>query len=1103
MSSNLRLVCLCVLTALASVLVAAPAFAQYASGIEGAVLDQTGAVVPGAQCSVINQDTQVEQTVISDAQGYVRILHLAPGKYRITITAPGFEKWVQSNVLVEGGARRAVYPTLKVGQNSATVEVRAETESLETTQGTVSRTLENQTVAAAPLVGGSLYASVATLAPGVTGLGDASGSIGSAGSQGTNSFNSEAGFQINAAGQRQDTNEFQVDGTNVMSTSRDGVVNISPEADTVSEMKISSSTFSAEKGRQSGALIEVFTKPGTNQFHGSLSEMHTDAAMTARKETQTVVPHSLRNDFGGTIGGPIFKDRTFFFGSLFWMRSLAGNTFDEIVETKDFEGYVKQNFPDSMATKFFTAAPPSAFPTTNFLTVADVNSQYGSIFTPPNIPDTLKVSGQMISSTSAPDNGFQGHIRIDHNLRGDTDKLFFSLFRNTTQAMSANARPALSYTSPNATIYNKLDYVHTFSPSLVNEVSLSFTRVSGFQPDRIPSLPTIGWIGGIDATFWQWGPSGWAQNNWFAHDTLNYTRGAHAFRVGVDLDRQQDFDNFENGDVRPNFNMLNLLDMAADQPFAQSGPVMNPKTGKVATNLYQRVLLFYFAPFVQDDWKVNRRFTINAGLRLDYFGHLSTLENGHSPIAFFTPGSGATFADQVSNGSMVVRGSNGIATTDAKYRIAPRIGFAWDVFGDGNTAVHGGYGFFNNKLGEYAYMNNMRENPPDAVNPSISMFNSGTTQANFSYGTSTSGAQGFAPPPGITFQIDAHGGIVGTRIGVAGIDPKMNVPLVHSWALGVQQKIAGFAVEADYFGTAGRDLFLQTDVNRFAGDEIANDGNLNLLNSSFGSVTYGRSLGISNTEEAAFGISRHFSRGWTVHAIYTFGKSLDLTSNNDNGVNGDGSAEGVFDAQTLAGNYGRSDYDSRHRLSVDAVWNLPGLGSGISKTLTKGWTLSPVIILQSGQPFTVYTSAQYSQGGDYNADGFDYDVPNKPSFGSHISTNRSDFRNPHGVFWKYGTASDPTAVGAFTAPAAGTEGTLGRNTYDGPGFANVNLSAERSFALPQLGKEGKLEIRGEIMDLFNRVNLPNPVSDMYNTMFGQSTDQDAPRYVQVSAHIRF
>jgi hypothetical protein len=194
---------------------------------------------------------------------------------------------------------------------------------------------------------------------------------------------------------------------------------------------------------------------------------------------------------------------------------------------------------------------------------------------------------------------------------------------------------------------------------------------------------------------------------------------------------------------------------------------------------------------------------------------------------------------------------------------------------------------------------------------------------------------------------------------------------------------------------------------------------------------------------------------------------------------------------------------------VDAVWNLPGLGSGIAKTLTKGWTLSPVIILQSGQPFTVYTSAQYnstdySQGGDYNADGFGYDVPNKPSFGSHISTSRSDFLKQHGIFSKYATsATDYTGAGAFPVPTAGTEGTLGRNTYDGPGFANVNLTAERTFALPTLGEAGNLEIRGEIMNLFNRVNLTTPVSDMSNTMFGQSTGQDAPRYVQVSAHIRF
>ncbi|HTB96987.1 MAG TPA: TonB-dependent receptor [Terracidiphilus sp.] len=559
----------------------------------------------------------------------------------------------------------------------------------------------------------------------------------------------------------------------------------------------------------------------------------------------------------------------------------------------------------------------------------------------------------------------------------------------------------------------------------------------------------------------------------------------------MDVDKLADLDNFENGDVRPYFYFLNLLDMAADHPFYQSGPVMNPKTEKVATNIYQQVHLSYVAPYVQDDWKVNSRLTLNLGLRFDDYGHLSSVKNSGTPIAFFTPGAGATFQDQVASGSMEVRASNGSATKNFQFRLAPRIGFAWDVFGNGSMAVHGGYGFFNNRIGEYSYVNQMRTNPPDDVDPSIDIFNPGVTLANFSYGTSGSGPTGFAPPPGITFQIDSHGGIVGTRIGVGGLDPNLNTPIVHSWALGVQHKIGGFVVEADYFGTAARDLYLQTDVNRFAGDEIINGGNQARLNQSFGSVVYGRSIGISNTNVGAFGISKHFSRGWTAHAIYTYGKALDYTSNNDNGVGGDASAEGIFNADTLANQYARSDYDSRQRFSGDAVWNVPGFKTGIAHVITDGWTLSPVIILQSGQPFTVYTSASYSSGGDYNADGFDYDTPDVPSFGNHIKTSRSNFLK--GLF----------VASAFPTPPIGTEGTLGRNTYDGPGFANVNLAAQRAFNLPMLGDAGKLEIRGEMINLFNRVNLIKPVSDMNNTLFGYSTGQDSPRDIQVSAKIRF
>ena len=1097
-----------------------PAVAQYSSGFEATVVDPTGAAVQGAEITATNLDTHVVQSAVSDSQGYIHIRNLPLGKYRVEVKAQGFKTWVQSDIKLEGGQIRTLYPQLAIGEKVTNIEVVAELESVDTTSGTVGRTMEQRTVQDSALTGENLYASMATLAPGVTGLEIANSNTGSAGSIGTTPFASESNFQINAAGQRQEANEYQVDGTTVNGNSRDGVVNITPEPDTVAEMNVTASTFSANKGVQSGALIEIFTKPGTDQFHGSLSEVHADNLLMARNEFEPnpfVMPKYIRNDFGGTFGGPIVKDKTFFFGSLYWMKSVLGGVDNDMLETQQFENYVIQNFPNSMATRFYKAAPPAVFPNPNTspytLTVAQIEQNYGSPYsTTANIPSDMVAEAYDIVTVEPINNGFQGHLRIDHNLRGDNDKLFYSMFRNTTHGENSDPRPTYSYINPNSTLYNKVDYLHTFSPTIINELGVAYNRLTGNQPDKVPSLPNVG-IQGIDDGFWQWGPSGWVQNNFLVHDTLTWMHKSHSIHFGIDIRRLQDMDNFTNGEDRPFFWFNNLIDFAADQPTSQSGPILDVQTDGVAHNLYQRVLMIYVAPYVQDDWKVNRRLTLNLGVRMDDYGHLSTVMNGHDPIAFYTPGTGSTFAEQVANGGMKVRGSNGIATNSVQYRIAPRIGFAWDVFGNGNTAIRGGYAEFSDKVGEYAYVNNMRTNPPNYADPYISMYTAGTTLSNFSYGissqTTNGGAQGFAPPPGVSYQVNPNGSLVGMQISVGGIDPNLKPPLVHSWALGIQNKVAGFMIEATYMGTASRDLYIQTDVNRYAGDLIQHDGSQERLNPSFGAVTYGRSAGNANSDLAAFSISKHFAKGWTTHAIYTWGKSLDYTSSNDNGV---ANAESIFDAQHVAAQYGRSDYDSRHRFSGDAVWDIPGFRTGVAHVITSGWTLAPVIVLQSGQPFTVYNGGAFNPvwnnpscatavttgcqvvgntGGDYNADGFDYDTPNTPSFGNHINANRSQFLK--GVF----------PVSAFPAPAFGQEGNLGRNTYDGPGFAQVNLSAERTFKISMLGEVGSFELRGEFLNLFNRVNLTNPVSDLSAADFGTSQGQQTPRAIEIVAHIRF
>lgn len=1069
----------------------ATASAQYSSGIQGTIVDQNGAVVPSAQITLTNQDTQVKQATTSNEQGFMQILHLAPGRYSVNVSAPGFATWQQTDIDIEGTDVRSIYPKLTIGATQSTVEITANSSAVETTSGTISRVLEQQTVQTAPLVGENLYASVATLAPGVTGLGGSFGGASGSGSQGTNSFNAEPGFQIIGAGQRQEANEYQVDGTSVNGNSRDGITNLTPEPDSVAQMKVSTNTFSADKGRQSGAFIEVFTKPGTNNFHGTLSEFYTGSGLTARTEFQTKVPRYLRNDFGGSIGGPIFKDKTFFFGSLFWSKSSQGVTLTQTMETPEFVDFVNSHYPNSLAAAFFKGAPAGGTPTSNFQTVSQIEQSLISPYAPPaDMPGNLVALGNVSINQSPINNGFQGHVRIDHNFNNGNDKLFYSLFRNTTQGGVANARPNLAYVSPNATWYHKIDYVHTFSPKLLNEASVAYVRADGNQPVAPGDLPTLpnAYPGGLGTGFSSWGPSGWVHNNWNWHDVLTYVQGSHSIRVGIDIDRQQDLDNFTAGLDRPSFSFANIVDFAVDHPSSQSGPVVDVAKGGTAQSLYSRVLMLQTAPFVQDDWKVTNKLTLNLGVRWDYFGHLGTVTYGKNPLALFTPASGAQGMDAIANGSMLVRGSTGQVVDNSLWRFAPRFGFAYDVFGNGTTSIHGGWGLFNNKIGDLSYVDGIRTNPPQFASPSISIYNAGTTLANFSYGTSSSGPTGFAPPPGISYEVDPHGGLVGTRIGVGGLQAKLSPPLVQNWSIGVQRSIGNsIVVEADYFGTSSTHLYFQTDANRYAGDLIVNNGNLARLNPSFGAVVYGQDIGIANAEVAAFAISKRFSRGWSVHAIYNYGKALDYTSSNDNGVGG---AENVIDVNNPKRNYGRSDYDARHRISIDAVWNIPGFQNGIQHWITSGWALSPVIILESGQPFTVYTSAAFPSG-DFNADGYNYDVPNVPSFGSNKSTNRSDFLK--GVF----AASD------FPLPPLGTEGNLGRNTYNGPGLANVNLAAQRTFRLPFLGEQGGFQVRGEVLNLFNRVNLVNPVSDLANGEFGKSTDQNLPRNIQVSGKIRF
>jgi hypothetical protein len=1074
--------------------------AQFTSAIEGTVTDPNGSVVNKAVVMIKSSSTGIERTVETSESGYFRISSLPAATFTITIRAGGF-KTTQQEVTLEVAQIRTLNLALELGAQTAEVVVTTEAPQIESAQASVSNQIDKRRVADLPLVGRNFYTLV-VLTPGVTGLPSGGGQ---AYAQATGDvFSAEYGVNLNGNGQRAESNGFLVDSANVGATPRGGVTNVNPAADTVQELRVSVNNYSAEYGRNSSVLVNVVTKNGTNDFHGSLGLFHTNNRLQARTFTQTEVPVFRRNEANWTFGGPIVKNKTHFFAGMDILRSGVGTGFQARAVTPNFIDFMRQRFPNNISTFVMTTFLDQLQASRVEQTAGDVlagkdidcgseliTTRLGQM--PCNFPMTKVGSFEQ----TLPRDGIQWNARVDHQFNNGKDRIYGNFYRTTNQLVTfgtPSVYPDFTTIQPQYTNYGNLSHTHIFSPNLLNEMAFGATRAYGEAPLAHGEIPLLN-VPGIAAYGTGFSDATFIQNNFEWRDMMSYNRGSHSFKFGFRYAKDDAWKGgakFANVFTRPQFTFNDLFDFAADDPFSESNIGFNPQTGE-NKGVDFRPYFTSLGTFFNDDWKARPNLTITLGLRWEAFYAPGDYDDFFTRMEFQ---GGNSFQERIANAASI--NAPPLKGTDLN-NFAPRIGVAWDPTREGKMSIRAGVGVFYDRFAGQFFHDAQTFAP---------VFGLATAQKNTPpvvpvYGLSATkqGPWQFPVIPNLRVGLDPKGGLLGVADELSNADPEMRTQYSINWSLAVQYAFArDYVIETAYIGSVGRKLYQEYDVNRFNGDLL--DGKLDRLNPNFGVIGYAQANGSSSYHGGTVSVKKRFTKGLDFQAGYTFGKAIDTASSFGRGLN-------IYDPLRLFLNRGRADFDVRHKVASSIVYDIPAPRS--LDRLLGGWQIGAITILQSGPPFTVTCGQAFNlgpedpnnpnsriinRGCDFNADGRSGDPLNTPAFGNSLSgLERSDYMSPNRIFKKED----------FPTPGLGQLGNLGRNTFPSPGFANTDLILAKKTKIPWfLGKEGaNLLFRAEFFNLFNRVNLDRPVGDWFSSAFGTSTRAFGARNVQFGLKIEF
>ncbi|MGB6266131.1 MAG: TonB-dependent receptor [Candidatus Acidiferrales bacterium] len=1074
--------------------------AQFSGNIQGIVTDSSGAAAPGVSVQLRNLDTGIEQTASTSDSGNYRFSSLEPGRYTVTASKSGF-RTTEVNLTLGTAETQAINVTLPIASATETVNVTTQAPILDTDETRLQATLSSQTVKDLPTINRNLW-DLVTVTPGVVGTGTRG--AGEAPGGNPDNFGTQTP-QISANGRSYTGNTFFVDGMNVTSPVQNGNIILAPIPDAVQEVTMQANTWDAENALGSSVVVQLTTKSGTNQYHGTGSLLYTNQDLQAVPDYSSLSPFG-RKDLVGTFGGPIIKNKTFFFADVEKLWATLPETSSGQISWDDpaFDSWAQSNFPNTVGTSIL-----SLYPTRNLKPNGTVETaqQYFNLTSCPasgvipvapgtaTIPcgtNVLDFGSQVVSPYY---NALQYNFRVDQYFT-PSDRLYVSYYNDSFSQQAISRREGLNTLNSMSNRYGQVDYTHTFNSNVLLEGSIAFASVGGAQglgaDLKVPEVDINDGTTGFNAG--GWGPGEFRGPNYNWRAVLSWIRGAHTFKFGYNGDHAIEHGDFTPVNVRPVFTFNSIFDVVQDNPVKESVGAYNPLTGNPGlVNFGGQTNPFGF--FAQDDWKVKSNLSVTLALRWDDFTNHTPWGNSGFQFSSILLGPGSNLSTQIANAS--VSPVSGVFTPNypqSNYW-SPRIGFAWDPSKTGKWSIRGGVGVYRDWIVLGQTVDQTRNNPPGVVSP---VFTEGGTgiQPIFALSSTGSYPYNFPLPVIPAGSLDPKGGLLGVPSAVTALQRNITAPLAVNYVIGVERELPWKLVAgANYSGSRSYDGLTGSDQNRCAGCAVQSGANgitINRPNTSFGPMTYVTDSNRSTYNALILTLRGNPDRRFNFQASYTLSHAMDFPEANtrfdqDANLN-------IPDQNAYFSYWGDSNWDVRQRFAFSEVYTLPGMASGIGSVLTKGWSISGLGVIQSGTPFWVYNTNSFLAAinpGDYNMDGTDWDVPDAPSSNFTGSHSREAYRN--GIF----TAAD------FPVPAPGTEGDLKRNIYRNPGFFEVDASVMKNTHLPKLGEAGNFQLRFDFLNLFNHVNLGPVNNNMAASNFGTVTTALPARQLQLGVRVEF